>query len=399
MIPYGKHYIDEDDIQAVVDVLRGGLLTQGPKITEFENAFSHYVGSKYAVAVSSCTAGLHLAAVAAGLRPGDTLITSPITFVASANAGLYAGGNVAFADINPFTVNMDPAALAASLEDNPRTKVVVPVHFAGLPCEMESIKNICDRAGAVVIEDAAHALGATYNNGKRVGSCCYSLMTVFSLHPVKTIAAGEGGIITTNDESTYRLLMRLRSHGINKLDDRFIVKEQAFTDKASNLWYYEMQELGFHYRITDIQCALALSQLSKLDVFLKKRIEIAETYDAAFAGSEYIKPFQSRMRLTSGNHIYPIRIEFDKIGLSRQKLMQRLKDCGIGTQVHYLPVPMHPYYMQRGHTMVHLPQAAEYYSNTLTIPLFYSLLDSDQDLVIDQLNHILDCLIEKEVRK
>ena len=399
MIPYGRHYIDEDDIQAVVNVLRGGFLTQGPTIAEFENAFSHYVGAKYAVAVSSCTAGLHLAAVAAGLGVGDTLITSPITFVSSANAGLYAGGNVAFADINPFTVNMDPAALAASLEDNPRAKVVVPVHFAGLPCEMESIKDICDRAGAVVVEDAAHALGATYNNGKRVGCCCYSLMTVFSLHPVKTIAAGEGGIITTNDESTYRLLMRLRSHGINKLDDRFIVMDQAFTEKVPNSWYYEMQELGFHYRITDIQCALALSQLSKLDVFLKKRFEIAETYDKVFAGSEYIRPFQSGKRLISGNHIYAVRIEFDKVGISRQTLMQCLKDYGIGTQVHYLPVPMHPFYMQRGHTMAYLPQAADYYANTLTIPLFYTLTPADQDLIINQLNHVLGCLIKKEVRK
>lgn len=399
MIPYGKHYIDEDDIQAVVDVLRSGFLTQGPTIEKFENAFSHYVGSKYAVAVSSCTAGLHLAAVAAGLGPGDTLITSPITFVASANAGLYAGGNVAFADINPFTINMDPAALAASLEDNPRTKVVVPVHFAGLPCEMESIKNVCDRAGAVVVEDAAHALGATYNNGKRIGSCCHSLMTVFSLHPVKTIAAGEGGIITTNDESTYRLLMRLRSHGINKLDDLFLVKEQAFTDNVPNLWYYEMQEMGFHYRITDIQCALALSQISKLGDFLKKRIEIAETYDAAFGESRYVKPYQSGKRQNSGNHIYTVRIEFDKIGISRQKLMQCLKDYGIGTQVHYLPVPMHPFYMQKGHTMAHLPQAADYYLNTLTIPLFYSLSASDQDMIIDQLEHVLNSLINKEVRK
>ena len=399
MIPYGKHYIDEDDIQAVVDVLRSGFLTQGPTIAEFENAFSHYVGSKYAVAVSSCTAGLHLAAIAAGLGPGDTLITSPITFVASANAGLYAGGNVAFADINPITVNMDPAALAACLEDNPRTKVVVPVHFAGLPCEMEAIKNVCDRAEAVVVEDAAHALGATYNNGQRVGSCCYSLMTVFSLHPVKTIAAGEGGVITTNDESTYRLLIRLRSHGITKLDDRFIIKEQAFTEKVPNPWYYEMQELGFHYRITDIQCALALSQLSKLDEFLKKRTEIAEKYDAAFAGSGYLKPFQSGKRHISGNHIYTLCIEFDKIGISRQKLMRCLNECGIGTQVHYLPVPMHPFYIQRGHNMAHLPQAANYYANTLTIPLFYSLSASDQGFIIDQLGNVLGYLLKKEELK
>ena len=393
MIPYGKHFIDEDDIQAVVDVLRSGFLTQGPTIAEFENSFSNYVGSKYAVAVSSCTAGLHLAAIAAGLGLGDTLITSPITFVASANAGLYAGGNVAFADIDPSTVNMDSAALAASLEDNPRTKVVVPVHFAGLPCEMESIKSICDRAGAVVIEDAAHALGATYKNGQRVGSCCYSLMTVFSLHPVKTIAAGEGGIITTNDESIYRLLMRLRSHGINKLDDQFIIKEQAYTEQVPNPWYYEMQELGFHYRLTDIQCALALSQLSKLEKFLKKRLEISEKYDAAFANHGYLRPFQAGQRLSSGNHIYTLSIEFDRIGIPRQQLMQSLRDCGIGTQVHYLPVPMHPFYTRRGHNMAKLPNAAEYYAKTLTIPLYYSLSTSDQDFIVDKLADAFGALV------
>lgn len=211
MIPYGKHHIDEDDIAAVVDVLRSGVLTQGPAVEAFERAIADYVGAKHAIAVSSGTAALHLAALAAGVAPGTTLITSPITFVASANAGLYAGGRVVFADIDPETINMSPAALEVALADNPDTKAVVPVHFAGLPCDMPAIKSLADKAGAAVIEDAAHALGATYPDGRRVGCCSHSLMTIFSFHPVKAIAAGEGGMITTNDDAVYRRLLRLRS--------------------------------------------------------------------------------------------------------------------------------------------------------------------------------------------
>ena len=244
------HHIDEEDIQAVVNVLRSGVLTQGPIIEQFEREIAEYVGARYAVAVSSATAGLHLAALAAEVGPDSTLITSPITFVASANAGLYAGGNVAFADIDPLTINMSLTSLKIALANNPNTKVVMPVHFAGLPCDMPAIKLLADDAGAVVIEDAAHALGASYPEGGRVGSCRHSLMTVFSFHPVKAIAAGEGGVITTNDNFTYRKLLRLRSHGINKLDDILVMPSQAKTNGEINPWYYEMQVLGFHYRIT-----------------------------------------------------------------------------------------------------------------------------------------------------
>ncbi|MFZ3087901.1 MAG: DegT/DnrJ/EryC1/StrS family aminotransferase, partial [Methylotenera sp.] len=243
MIPYGKHHIDEEDIQAVVNVLRSGILTQGPAIEAFEQAIAGYVGAKYAVAVSSGTAALHLAALAAGVGPGTSLVTTPITFVASANAGLYAGGRVVFADIDPDTVNMSPDALKMALAKNSDARAVIPVHFAGLPCDMPAIKLAADQTGAVVIEDAAHALGATYPDGKRVGSCAHSLMTIFSFHPVKAIAAGEGGMITTNDEATYRKLLRSRSHGINKLDDPFLLPSEAVTDGHPNPWYYEMQEL------------------------------------------------------------------------------------------------------------------------------------------------------------
>jgi len=390
MIPYGKHYIDEDDIQAVVDVLRGGSLTQGPAIEEFENAFSKYVGTKYAVAVSSCTAGLHLAAMAAGMGPEDTLITSPITFVASANAGLYAGGNVAFADIDPTTINMDPAALAASLDSNPTTKVVVPVHFAGLPCEMDTIKSICDRAGAAVIEDAAHALGATYKNGMRVGSCCYSLMTVFSLHPVKIIAAGEGGVITTNDDAIYRRLLRLRSHGINKGNDQFICTDQAFTGLELNPWYYEMQELGYHYRITDIQCALAQSQLAKIDKFLFKRRKIVEFYHDNIYKLNNTISAQPRQQIgQSAHHLFVIRINFSGIGINRSHLMSLLREKHIIAQVHYIPIPMHPYYRLLGNTIDKFPNAQSYYKECLSIPVYFSLDKGDQDYVLDTLSEIL----------
>jgi UDP-4-amino-4,6-dideoxy-N-acetyl-beta-L-altrosamine transaminase len=390
MIPYGKHYIDEDDIQAVVDVLRSGYLTQGPTIAEFENAFSHYVGSKYAVAVSSCTAGLHLAAIAAGMGPGDTLITSPITFVSSANAGLYAGGNVAFADIDPATINMDPAALAASLEDNPRTKVVVPVHFAGLACEMEHIKDICDRAGATVVEDAAHALGATYKNGQRVGSCCYSLMTVFSLHPVKAIAAGEGGVITTNDESVYRSLLRLRSHGINKDEDKLLCPDEANYMYGINPWYYEMQELGYHYRITDIQSALAKSQLSKLVKFISKRREIAFRYHESMAdihGLEPAQPFESFSR--SAYHLFVVRINPNLVKIQKARLMNSLRKLGIISQVHYIPVPMHPYYRQLGFDFNQYKNAVVYYRECLSLPIYFSLSPEDQGYVIECLRQVI----------
>ena len=390
MIPYGKHYIDEDDIQAVVNVLRSGNLTQGPTIEKFETAFSYYVGAKYAVAVSSCTAALHLAAIASGLGPEDTLITSPITFVASANAGLYAGADVAFADVDSSTVNMDPAALAASLEDNPKTKVVVPVHFAGLPCDMESIKKVCDSAGAVVVEDAAHALGASYQNGQRVGSCCYSLMTVFSLHPVKAIAAGEGGVITTNDEPTYRLLLRLRSHGINKSDDKLLCSDEAFSANGVNPWYYEMQVLGYHYRITDIQSALAHSQLAKLDKFIARRREIAATYYDAFDGVEGLLPAQPRESLEhSAHHLFVIRINSCIARSGRAEIMNRLRKSGIITQVHYIPVPMHPYYRKLGFHFEQYKNALAYYQECLSIPVYYSLSSLDQQYVIDRIKDAL----------
>lgn len=389
MIPYGRHHMDEEDIQAVVNVLRSGVLTQGPAVEAFERVIAEYVGVKYAVAVSSGTAGLHLAALAAGVGPGSALITSPITFVASANAALYAGGRPVFADIDPETANMSSVSLKDVLASNADTRAVVPVHLAGLPCDMPEIKLAADRVGAVVIEDAAHALGAQYHDGHRVGSCAHSLMTVFSFHPVKAIAAGEGGMITTNDESTYRKLLRLRSHGINKLDDPFQLPEQAETNGIRNPWYYEMQELGFHYRITDIQCGLVLSQFKKLDKFIARRRELVSTYDAAFSGMSNCRPAQTTGRDQSGHHLYVLRIDFGSSGLSRGQLMLELKARGIGSQVHYIPVPAQPHYRKLGFRPADYQNALKYYQEALSIPLFYDLTDDQQERVIATLKALI----------
>jgi len=389
MIPYGKHHIDEDDIQAVVNVLRTGMLTQGPVVEAFESAIADYVGSKYAVAVSSGTAALHLATLVAGVKPGTSLITSPMTFVASANAALYAGGTPVFTDIDPNTVNMSSDCLVNTIQNTPNVRAIVPVHFAGLPCDMVSIKSAADSIGAVVIEDAAHALGAEYPNGRKVGCCENSLMTIFSFHPVKAMAAGEGGMVTTNDETTYRKLIRLRSHGINKLDDLFQFSEHSNEQGIRDPWYYEMQELGYNFRITDIQCALALSQLKKLDRFVVRRSELVKKYDEAFLDMKNFRPAQVSGRDQSGHHLYVIRIDFDSINFTRGQLMNELKSRGIGSQVHYIPVPSHPYYQNLGFKETDYPNSQKFYQEALSIPLFYELTDEQQAHIITNIKELL----------
>lgn len=388
-IPYGHHHVDEVDIRAVVEVLQGGLLTQGPMIEAFEQAISDYVGVKYAVAVSSGTAALHLAALAADVGKGNSLVTSPITFVASANCGLYAGGTVQFADIDADSINMSAIGLAQTLREIPTVRAVVPVHFAGLPCDIPAIKAAADAAAAVVIEDASHALGSEYADGSKVGCCVNSLMTVFSFHPVKAIAAGEGGMVTTNDEKIYRRLIRLRSHGINKLDDEFQLPEQASSNGLQYPWYYEMQELGFNYRITDIQCALALSQLRHLDKFIARRRELVAVYDAAFAGMKNCRPAQLDGNALSAHHLYVLRIDFKSAGIGREQLMLQLRSRNIGNQVHYIPVTMQPYYQRLGFNPGDYPEAQAYYNEALTIPLFYDLSDEQQQYVIDNIRDLV----------
>lgn len=390
MIPYGRHHIDDEDIRAVTELLQNGSLTQGPLIEIFEKKVAQYVGVKYAVAVSSGTAGLHIAAISAGIAPGRTLVTSPITFVSSANAALFSGGKPLFADINPETVNLCPVSLEEIVENRDDVAVIMPVHFAGLPCDMPEIKRLAAKQEAVVIEDAAHALGSKYIDGTMVGSCKHSDMTVFSFHPVKAIAAGEGGMVTTNNEDYYRQLLRLRSHGINKLHDPFELPEQAVEDDIPSPWYYEMQELGFNYRITDIQCSLAISQLAKLEAFLKRRRDLAAQYDAAFSGMQYIRPAQSGVDGLSAYHLYVVRIDFKGAGYTRSNFMQELKARGIGSQVHYIPVPAQPYYRKLGYSPEEYPHAYQYYHEALSIPLFYDLTDEMQQLVIDVIKDLLN---------
>lgn len=390
MISYGRQHIDEEDIQAVVDCLRSNALTQGPMVTKFEKAVADYVDARFAVAVSSGTAALHIAALAAGVGPGNALLTSPITFVATSNAAVYAGGTPLFADVDADTVNISPAAIEKMLKKHPEIRVISPVHFAGLPCDMVAIKKLADKAGALIVEDAAHALGSCYADGSHVGNCKYSSMTVFSFHPVKSITTGEGGLITTNDEGIYRKLLRLRSHGINKETDSFLLPENAQTQGAPNPWYYEMQEIGFHYRITDIQCALGVSQMKKLDAFVSRRRELAKRYDWAFAGSKSIRPAQIAGRDQSAHHLYPVRINFSATGTTRAILMSEMRRRGVITQVHYIPVTMQPFYQQLGFSNLDYPQTKAYYAEALSLPLYVELTDDQQDAVIALLLELLE---------
>lgn len=389
MISYGRQHIDEEDIQAVVDCLRSSNLTQGPMVAEFEQSVASYVGARFAVAVSSGTAGLHIAALAAGAKPATALLTSPITFVATSNAAVYAGATPLFADIEADSINISPAAIAQKLAEHPEISIISPVHFAGLPCDMVAIKKMADSAGAVVIEDAAHALGSRYVDGSMVGNCRHSLMTVFSFHPVKSITTGEGGMITTNDEETYRKLLRLRSHGINKEADNYLSPQNAQTNGVPNPWYYEMQELGFHYRITDIQCALGVSQMKKLDRFVSRRHVLTSRYDAAFAGMKFLKPAQKQGRDRSAHHLYPVRINFAAAGTTRAVFMGELRRKGVITQVHYIPVTMQPFYQRMGCVGADYPQANTYYAEALSLPLYVDLTDEQQDSVITLLQEVI----------
>ncbi len=399
MIPYGKHYLDEEDIQAVVDVLRNGWLTQGPKIKELEVEVSNYVGSKYAIAVSSGTAALHLACLAIDVAVDSKIVTSTNTFVASANCIRYVGATPVFCDINPDTLNIDASCFEELLQSSSDIDAVIPVHFGGLPCDMDAINKLSQKNGVKIIEDASHAFGATYESGGRVGSCQYSDMTIFSLHPVKGITAGEGGIITTNSEEIYNRLQLLRSHGICKGNfdlpglsepgDDLVYQNEAIDDGLLNPWYYEMQSLGFNYRITDIQCALVLSQLKKIDKFIKRRREIVKLYDEKLEGIENISCTQKNSRDQSSNHIYVVRINFSKIGKKRGQIMRQLLEKGIGTQVHYIPVTKQPYYNNLGYKSQDYPNSEEYYSEALTIPVYYELSDKQVELVVQCLKEVL----------
>lgn len=380
MIQYGHQYIDDNDIQAVIAVLKSDFLTQGPAVSCFENKICEITGARYCVAVSNATAGLHIAVQALNLLENSEGITTPNTFLASANCLLYNKVKPVFADINPDTYNIDPNKIEKKITSD--TKVVIPVHFAGLACDMELIRKIVDTHNIKVIEDAAHAIGSCYADGAPVGSCKYSDMTVFSFHPVKTITTGEGGAITVNDEVLYKRLLQLRSHGMTK--------DAELLTQNPGPWYYEMHSLGFNYRMTDMQAALGYSQLLKLERFREWRQHIVNQYNTAFAGMPHVKLPYRNSEQVSCFHLYVLQIDFEAIGTTRKDFMKKLADKGIGTQVHYIPVHTQPYYKTRyNYKIGDYPIAEKYYERALSIPLYPAMSDSDVKMVINAIREII----------
>ena len=415
-IPYGRQWIDEEDIQAVVEVLRSERLTQGSRVEAFEEAFADFVGSRYAVAVNNGTAALQLACLAADLGPGDEVITSPITFVASANCALYVGAKPAFIDIDPETFNLDVKTLETYLEEKVfgsesgcrpalnKPRAVIPVHFAGLPCDMSKIYRIAEKFNLIIIEDACHALGAKYSVpqseadsqrfGKdkwiKIGSCAHSHMAVFSFHPVKHITTGEGGMVTTNDKNLYDRLLLFRSHGITRDPGQFVnLKGSQNNSGKAPSGYYEMKDLGYNFRITDIQCALGLSQLRKADLFIDVRRQIAARYWEGLSNFNTVQLPREPDHRMSSYHLFTIKIDFKRIGKHRDEVMQDLSRAGIGTQVHYIPIPRHPYYQRLGFRKEDYPAAERFYQQCLSLPIYPGLKMHEVDRVIKVLKETL----------
>jgi UDP-4-amino-4,6-dideoxy-N-acetyl-beta-L-altrosamine transaminase len=384
-IPYGRQDISEADIQAVVEVLRGDYLTQGPAVPAFEQAVARYCDARHAVASNSGTSALHLACLALDVGPGDVVWTSAITFVASANCARYCGAEADFVDIDPRTCNVDIAALKAKLEGAARAgrlpKALVPVHLGGLPCDMAAIAALAKQYDVRVVEDASHALGSTYR-GERVGNCRYSDITVLSFHPVKLITSGEGGMNLTNDPVLARRLALLRSHGITR-------ETGEMTQPSEGPWYYQQTALGFNYRMTDIHAALGRSQLDRLQTYIERREALAKRYDRLLAGSGLRLPAREK-ESTSAWHLYIVGWNSERSGLSRAQAFARLREAGIGANVHYIPVHLQPYYRARGCRPGLAPNAEAYYASAITLPLHARMTDAQQDHVVATLRGMLD---------
>ena len=370
-IPYSRQWIEEDDIQAIVETLKSDYLTTGPKISEFEKDLANYVGAKFAVAVSNGTAALHIACLAAGIKEGDEVITTPLTFAASSNCVLYCGGKTVFADIDPDTYNIDPDDILRKISE--KTKAIIPVHFSGQPCDMDAIHKIAEEYDLIVIEDAAHAIGAEYR-GKKIGGL--SDMTEFSFHPVKHITTGEGGAVTTNSEELYQKLILLRTHGITRNPDLMTQNDGG--------WYYQQIALGYNYRITDIQCTLGISQLKKLERSVQRRREIAEKYDEAFRDVDgLVIPYQAPYSFNS-YHLYVLQFT----GIDRKEAYDRLQEAGIHVNVHYIPSYTFPYYRNHGYAGICCPNAEKVYKNMLSIPMYYGLTDEQIEYVVENVKRI-----------
>lgn len=383
-IPYGRQEITQTDLDAVVTVLKSDYLTQGPVVPRFEQMVSDYCGAMHAVAVNSATSALHIACLALGLGPGDILWTSPITFVASANCGLYCGAKVDFVDIDPSTYNMCPRALELKLVESERKgclpKIVVPVHLCGQPCEMQAINDLSKRFGFRIIEDASHAIGGKYR-GDPIGNCRYSDITVFSFHPVKIITTAEGGMALTNDSQLARRMELLRSHGITR-DPAFMNKE------PDGPWYYQQIALGFNYRLTELQAALGVTQMERLDEFVSRRHYLAGRYDELFSELPLTTPWHHPDSY-SGLHLYVIRLQLDRISFSHRDVFEMLRKQGIGVNLHYIPVYSQPYYRDLGHTSENFPAAEQYYREAISLPMYFGLTENLQDLVVAALKVVL----------
>jgi perosamine synthetase len=376
LLPYGHQSISEEDIQSVADVLRSDWLTTGAKVGEFEEAFSAYVGAKHAVSFSSGTAALHGAAFAAGLKPGDEAITTPLTFAATANCVLYQGATPIFVDVTSDTLNLNPEQVASAI--TPRTRALIPVDYSGHPADLNAIQELAARHGCLVIEDASHALGAEYR-GRRVGSIAD--MTTFSFHPVKHMTTGEGGMVTTNRADLAETLRRFRNHGISS---------DARQRQAEGQWHYEMVALGFNYRLTDIACALGLSQLKRLEENLARRRQIAARYASAFREIDEVCEPAVRPDANPAWHLYPIRLNLEKLTVDRAQIFRALRAENLGINVHYIPVHLHPYYRDRfGHKPGQYPVAEDAYARLISLPMFHSMSDQDAEDVIHAVRKIV----------
>jgi UDP-4-amino-4,6-dideoxy-N-acetyl-beta-L-altrosamine transaminase len=384
MIPYGRQSISQADIDAVVEVLKSDFLTQGPAVPRFEEAVASCCGAAHAVAVNSATSALHIACLALGVGPGDWVWTSPITFVASANCGLYCGAGVDFVDIDPRTYNMSVERLAEKLASAEREgrlpKVVIPVHMAGQSCDMAAIHALSQRYSFRIIEDASHAVGAAYRDTP-VGDCRYSDITVFSFHPVKIITTAEGGLALTNSPELARSMVLYRSHGVTR--DAGLMEREP-----DGGWYYEQLALGFNYRMTDMQAALGASQMERLDEFVARRRELAARYDELLAGEPLALPWQHPDTLSSW-HLYIIRLDSKRNSISHREAYDRLRSDGIGVNLHYMPVYLQPYYRRLGFTAGHCPEAELYYSEAISIPLYAGLTDDDQGRVVEAVRNVV----------